>query len=315
MSIWNIFSKRQKQQRGEVPDIYTYDNIPKKLRVQIVHILRDVLGHERESGVNYGGYPVNGEVRKVYCFVRDALRREYGEFCLPGTNTKVPAEEVLTFILEEPECEKVLDAVELTFKAVNTIARKYSYREINDYSEQCDHAIEELNQRFQEHGVGYKFEGKIIKIDSEFIHSEVVKPALQLLVGNDYKTAHEEFLQSHEYYRHGKCKDCLAWALKSIESTMKIICKKRKWPYKQTDTAKNLINTCFDNGLIPAFWQSHFGSLRAMLESSVPTARNKTSGHGQGTQQVEVPGHLAAYCLHMTASTLVFLIEAEKALT
>ena len=28
MSISNIFSKRQKKLRGEVPDVYTYDKIP-----------------------------------------------------------------------------------------------------------------------------------------------------------------------------------------------------------------------------------------------------------------------------------------------
>ena len=40
-----------------------------------------------------------------------------------------------------------------------------------------------------------------------------------------------------------------------------------------------------------------------MLESSIPTGRNKLSGHGQGTTPVSVPDYLVAYMLHMTAST------------
>jgi hypothetical protein len=52
-----------------------------------------------------------------------------------------------------------------------------------------------------------------------------------------------------------------------------------------------------------------------MLESSVPTARNKTSGHGQGAAIQIVPDHLAAYVLHMTASTIVFLVKADEALS
>ena len=95
---------------------------------------------------------------------------------------------------------------------------------------------------------------------------------------------------------------------------MKTICEKRGWKYKKNDTAKKLIQICFDNKLIPDFWQSHFSGLRGTLESGVPTARNIMGGHGNGTSPTEVPQHLAAYCLHITASTLVFLIEAEKSL-
>lgn len=44
MSVFEIFSKRQKRERGEVPDVYQYEDIPQPLRVQVVHILRDALG-------------------------------------------------------------------------------------------------------------------------------------------------------------------------------------------------------------------------------------------------------------------------------
>ena len=53
---------------------------------------------------------------------------------------------------------------------------------------------------------------------------------------------------------------------------------------------------------------------RSMLESSVPTGRNKLSGHGQGSTPTTVPDYLVAYMLHMTASTIVFLAEAELSL-
>jgi hypothetical protein len=93
---------------------------------------------------------------------------------------------------------------------------------------------------------------------------------------------------------------------------MKAICKKRNWKYDEGDTAKRLIEICLANGLIPDFWQTHFSALRATLEHGIPTSRNKLAGHGDGTEPIIVPQHLAAYVLHMTASTLVFLIEAEK---
>jgi len=95
---------------------------------------------------------------------------------------------------------------------------------------------------------------------------------------------------------------------------MKAICDKRKWGYQPNATAKPLIQVCFDNNLIPSFWQQQLSSLRSMLESSIPTGRNKLSGHGQGTVPTVAPDYLVAYMLHMTASTLVFLTTAEKKL-
>lgn len=38
MKIYELFSKRQKRLRGEVPDVYQYETIPPELRVQVVHI-------------------------------------------------------------------------------------------------------------------------------------------------------------------------------------------------------------------------------------------------------------------------------------
>jgi hypothetical protein len=51
-----------------------------------------------------------------------------------------------------------------------------------------------------------------------------------------------------------------------------------------------------------------------MLESGVPTARNRMGGHGQGSSVVEVPDYLVAHVLHQTASAIVFLVAAEKQL-
>ena len=126
--------------------------------------------------------------------------------------------------------------------------------------------------------------------------------------------AQQEFLKAHEHYRHGNAKEALNECLKAFESLMKIICKKRKWVISGNATAKQLIETCLNKGLIPSFWQSHFTALRSLLESGVPTGRNKVSGHGQGDNTDEVPNYLVAYMLHMTASTIVFLAEADSAM-
>jgi hypothetical protein len=154
----------------------------------------------------------------------------------------------------------------------------------------------------------------MIRVDSQLIHAKVVRPTLTLLAAKEYAGANVEFLKAFEHYRKGDTKECLNECLKAFESTMKIICEKRKWPYKQTDTASTLIDTCFKNGLVPQEMQSHIGAVRAALESGIPTIRNRRSAHGQGVQVIEVPPHYASYMLHLTATTIKFLVESEKAL-
>ena len=288
MPIFDIFSKRQKKLRGEVPDVYVYDDLPNPLRAQIVHIWQDTLGTDYDEH---------------YKSIVDTLCREYGVFALAEVDiySRDYIKEFFNFFLQANDIENALDAVELSFQV------------IEEYSSNYDDAIEELNNRFKEHGVGYQFtNGQIARIDSEFIHAEVVKPAFKLLDQQYYAGAQQEFLKAHEHYRKGNAKEALSECLKAFESVMKAICDKRGWSYGNNATAKPLIQACFDNGLIPSFWQSHYSSLRNLLECSVPTGRNKLSGHGQGTTPVSVPNHLVAYMLHMTASAIVFLAEADE---
>ncbi len=309
MPIFNLFSKRQKALRGDIPDVFTYDDLPRPLKVQIVHVLTDTLGN---SGNYYGS---RKGIKSAYKFIVDTLCREYGLFQLPSAEEygdRMYLNEMVDYFLQESDIEKSIDVIELSFKVVNTFTRKFNYLLKDNASKQADNAIEELNSRFKEHGIGYQFvENEIIRIDSELIHSEAVKPALRLLNQKHYLGAQQEFLSAYEHYRHGKNKESLNDCLKSFESTMKAICDKRKWVYKKNDTAKALILICFNNNLVPSFWQQQLSSLRSMLESSIPTGRNKLSGHGQGALPVAVPDYLVAYMLHMTASTLVFLTTAE----
>jgi AbiJ N-terminal domain 4 len=310
VAIIDLFSKRQKRLRGEVADVYIYDKIPDPLRVQIIHIWEDTLGNQAEEERGYNG------VRGAYEFIVESLCREYGLFKLSdvgGYRNREHRMELFQFLLQEQQAEKVLDVVELSFRFIDYKTRDYYYLCRPDASKFADDAISELNTRFREHGIGFQYvDGEIIRVDSELIHAEVVKPALALLHAKEFDGAQAEFLKAHEHYRHGNGKEALAECLKSLESVMKVICAKRKWKHAPQATSSTLIQVCFDNGLIPPFWQSHFSALRSLLESGVPTARNRLGGHGQGGTVVEVPACLVAYVLHMTAASIVFLVEAEQ---
>ncbi len=313
VAIFELFSKRQKKLRGDVPDVYTYDNLPKALRVQIIHIWNDTLGNNQDY---HSHNQVGDNVKSAYKFIVDTLCHEYGLFKLAETSQfkeRSYLEELANYLQQEEDIEKSLDAIELSFKVINTLSREVRHLHRRKASEIADDAIIELNHRFKEHGIGFQFvENEIIRIDSELLHVEAVKPALRLLNKKEYQGAQQEFLSAYEHYRHGKNKEALNDCLKSFESTMKSICDKRSWEYPPNVTAKGLIKVCFAKDLVPSFWQQQLTSLRSMLESSIPTGRNKLSGHGQGATPVTVPDYLVAYMLHMTASTLLFLTNAEE---
>ena len=95
---------------------------------------------------------------------------------------------------------------------------------------------------------------------------------------------------------------------------MKAICDFRGWSDKADPTAKVLIQVCLAKGLLPSFLHSQLAGVRNLLQSGVPTIRNKRSARGQGTSVTEVPESLASYMLHLTASNIVLLVKANAEL-
>jgi len=305
MAIIDLYSKRLKKLRGEVPEIYTYDKIPQKLRIQIIHIIRDVIGEQ-----NY--YSDKNYPDQAYELIHGTLCREYGIFSLGDPDNETNKEQLLNFLLQTKITEEAIDVIELTFKYIDRIIKKdyQSYTYSTTVKITPDDAILELNDRFKESGIGYSFDGgKIIRIDSSYIHSEVTKPTISLLWNNKFKGANEEYLKAHEHYRHGRNKECLTDALKAFESTMKIICIEKKWNFNPTDTSKKLIQICFQNELIPTFLQNQFTSLQNLLESGIPTIRNKLGGHGQGQTTQKADDEITRYGLNLTGTNIIFLIE------
>lgn len=305
MAIFQLYSTRQRKLSGQVSDVYQYESIPQNLRVQASQIIEEIMG----SGNTYFRPETS-----VYAWIHRTVCREYGVNSL-SPECETDSHAIFSFLNDTNDYEKCLDVIEICFKSVDTTLRNQPEKfKLDD--EQIDSAIEELNYRFKEAGVGYQFEGgEIIRVDSQFVHSEAVKPILQILGSNpSYEGANDEFLSAHEHFRHQHYKECLNDCLKSFESLMKAIHVKRGWDLKQNDTAKKLINGCLTNGLIPEYMQYEFSSLRSLLESGIPTIRNKEGGHGQGHEVITVPDHLASYALHLTASTLLFLAKCDEKL-
>jgi hypothetical protein len=308
--VFDLFSKRRKLERGETPDIYAYDNLSNQLRVQITYLFDFVFNSSDHFG---------RDKERVYKFIAEILREERGVYQLNDARAVRNyydsiwnyEKEVKNYFLREENAEYALDTVELFFRLTyNVLEKDFSF---DNWHANYEEAVRRLNVRFKEHGIGYAFEGeRIIRIDSELIHKEIIIPALKLLHDKKFQNAEDEYLKAHEHYKNGRHKECLVDCLKSLETTIKIIGHKRKWNIKETDPASRLIEAVMSNGLIPNYMQAHFSALKACLESGTPTVRNKAGGHGQGVTAVAVPHYLAMYLLGETAVTIRLLVEADK---
>jgi hypothetical protein len=314
LPIFKLLSRRQRQPQVN-PDVYQYEVLPDAFRTQVNHILNETLGsYEEGRFTSLSMPPANWRWKTLFA----RYTHEIGKFNL-GDFHDDPGLQCLLYV-QTTTTEQALDFIDCAFQYINQDLRQDSAYLIHipgeGYSSpQIDEAIAELNQRFQEHQIGYQFlNGQLIKQTDQYIHEEIVLPALTLLADPQFRGAQEEFLSAHRHYREQRYKEAIADALKAFESTMKSILDERGWDYrKEQDTASRLLQVLFEHHLLPAMVQDQFTQLRNLLESGLQRVRNRTSGHGQGPEPVTLPQYIAEYALHLAAANIVFLVHAYEA--
>ena len=308
MPVYDIYSKRKKQQeKAGQPDVYKYDEIPEGLRNQIIYIWQTAIGTWQKTPYDHSNEPPDN----IWIAIHDILCRELGLKSL-GNDRDMPFTKCCSFLLGQTDIDNILSLIEVSFRMIERGCSGLSSYEKHkaEITQDSDDAINELNTRFKEHGIGYQYAGgMIIRTDSQYVHTEAVLPAISLLQQPGFEGASEEFINAHKHYREGKNKEAISEALKAFESTMKSICSMMDWNFPENATAKPLIDICIGNGLIPKPLQGHFGSLRATLENGLPATSNRLARHGQGEKRIIVPDHYAAYALHLAATNIVFLVE------
>lgn len=172
----------------------------------------------------------------------------------------------------------------------------------------------ELNQRFFQAGIGYQYEnGQIIRVDSQYVHAEIVKEALQLLCEPGFEEANDEFMKAHRHLREGDLRDCNTAALRSLETVLKVICDTCGWERREGDTVERLIAIVRGKGLFPDYLGGYFDNLIGAMKSGVPKIRDRQGGHGAAPGDAPVPDHIAAFALHLTAANIVMLVKAHHA--
>jgi len=287
-------------------DVYTYDDMPEPLRVQILHIIGDAIGRPYFNGEHPAG--------EAYALIVKTLRSEYGTFQLAPQPLNMKSE-LFEFFLREKDVDRCLDVVELSMRVIERfVAEQYQYwGNVEDVTLTPADAVADLNTRLRESGVGYQYvSGDVVRVDSQVIHAEAVLPVLSLLRLAGFEGADAEFLEGHLQYRKGHFKQAIVSACKAFESTMKAICAEQNWTVDADASSRKLVNTVLSHGLLPQYMETQLGAVRTLLESGVATVRNKNGGHGDGSVPVDVPDWYARYALNLTATTMLFLLEAHQ---
>lgn len=304
--LWDYELRSERERRAArsgQPVLYTYDDLPRPLRERVALLWEDMR---------------HPNMMILWLTIAQTWPRLTGEQ-VPAreTDSTGPAVALCRKWITSLPMPEVLDFLELAMHVlVEETPKLTAPHSPEEYGFAVTPArgIAILNRLFQEYAVGYQLAGgHIVRVDSGFLHAEVIEPAIALLHNAGFAGPSDEFMTAHIHYRHGRNKEAASDALKAVESTIKAICDARGWVYQAHQAAGALVALAMRNGLIPQQLQRQFEQTEQLL-IGLATVRNTSGGHGQGPAVVETPDYLAAYALHQAAANIVLLVEAHMAL-
>lgn len=311
--VYVPFHIRQRDlERAGQPILYGYDDLPNPFRVQVYRILEQVIGDEERHGgvisVPVGGQQEPFGPKTIWKIISRVIADELGY----TTGEPRGKGDFLSILFQSNlPVPQVLTALEIALRAVGSL--ESGYQKNFGCAIDSQEAIRTINRRFRQHDLGYAFEsGVIVRVDSQYLHTQVVSPALQLLMTAGFEGAQRRFLKAHEHFRQGENDDAILDAARAFESTMQHICDELNWEYPDAAKAKDLIRVVTDKGLFPNWHQNHMNSLRTLLEG-LPTVRNKKASHAD-TEGHDASDDMAAFALHLAGSNIVFMVESFERL-
>jgi hypothetical protein len=280
------FSKRHKEaiQRQDL-----CLRLPKPLRQKLVYCMRkyDRLVPDMSSAMTF---------QELSAF-RDVLKRHlleaYGDTHLRAYVDDVyrAAASIEDFILGAKP-EQVLDALELYAASLDPHTSIEFHRE--------------CNEKFQSEGSPFRIhDGCVVKLDSEFLESEVLSRAYELLRDNRFEKACMDFLNARNKLTAGDYPGAVVEANNALESALKKVLNKEKGG--QGELKKHLRKS----GLIPDYFQGFCDHFEGLLQSAF-TIANQSARHGKkepSGKKDEVDYPVASFLVHLVGSVIVFIME------
>jgi hypothetical protein len=151
---------------------------------------------------------------------------------------------------------------------------------------------------------------EVIRIDSQYLHEEVIKKTRKLLYDLKFQGPLQEFDDALGALENQDYDTAINEAQKAFESTMKAILQELNHPLNPKWAAKDLITASTDAGVIPTTFGSLSAGVRTVLESGLPSIRNAPGvAHGAGRDPKVIERSYAQFAVHLCGSYVVFLIK------
>jgi hypothetical protein len=291
--------------------VYESFNLKYAVRLQLLNALRRSIGGERKLGPHYT--PAFNPP-DVWHIIYDQLSAEIG---LPMGSRRDAEELVERFVIEHDDAHQVLTAMQIAVSFVCENQRRLkSYDNYFPPQYDCDQLVAKVNSVLSKERVEYQLlNGTFVQTGSDYLYTEVVEPALQLLTDSRFDVANVEFRAAWERNRESPSdKTALSLANGALESTMKHILKARGVHYREgVDTSSALISAIMKTGILKPWQDGHLDELTKLLTSGAPRVRNREGSHGPEPDSIPPAPHLIKYGVDLAAATIVMLVEAHNA--
>lgn len=170
---------------------------------------------------------------------------------------------------------------------------------------EADTAARELNSLLAIHGSSWRFvAGEAVLIDSAYLHDELVARTAELLGKAKATGPLQEFQAAVSALQGGEHKRAIVDAHKSVESVMKhVLDTNEHWTFGR------LLAELIKSGLLPEYYEEFLQHFEKLALGAVKARNRPGTGHGQGSEAVEVPRSLAQFAIHLAGCMNVFLLE------
>lgn len=197
-----------------------------------------------------------------------------------------------------------LSLLELMFReAENSIRSKSSDTSTN--RQRLDDAVEELNARLRAAGLPFSYHsGFLQRSDDTAIEDRIARPFWNLLSDPKWKNVDVDIKEAMDR-RDSRERDSALYALKALESVVKIISDQKGWTTGKEKGAANYIDNLVSskNGRFIEVWESD------QLKSLFRSLRNP-HGHGPGSSpQPNLPEYQESWTIESTMIWIKSLIS------
>lgn len=317
--MFELFSRRRARKEGAYPPPPGKREFSPRVRDALFYLLRDTFG-EYDEAPSYITGPFAGNA--LWERFHSTLLISSDEYHAFSRRANWNALENIFHFFRAATAPALIDALDygvfLVAHGASSLHRSHSKYDLGRYgvTHSPSETLARIDDMLRSEGTIYRIaDDEIVVSTDDFTHNEAIVPALQALAEPGFENALQEFHAALKDLRHSDYADALSKANHAFESTMKVIASNMRWPFNENDTANRLVAVMLQHGLVPTMRESAFNGLRMLLESDVPTLRNRmpSAGHGAGTQNPNIPAPIASYAVVAAANNISLLIALYKA--